>query len=70
MVHYRWFEKEVTCISGRIPFPKIAAKMEMDVNASNVLTDFEGPKEYSLLGALLESPAWHTRSKTVATSKS
>jgi hypothetical protein len=35
----------VTCISGNMPFPKIAAIMEMAVKALKALDDFLGSKE-------------------------
>lgn len=38
-------EAVVTCISGRIPFPKIAAIMEMEVKALNSFAEFEDSKE-------------------------
>lgn len=36
---------EVTCISGSIPFPKMAAIMEIEVKALKILADFEDSKE-------------------------
>lgn len=36
---------EVTCISGSIPFPKMAAIMEIEVKALKTLADFEDSKE-------------------------
>jgi hypothetical protein len=38
----QWF---LTCISGNMPFPKIAAIMEMAVKALKALDDFLGSKE-------------------------
>jgi len=39
------YELKFTCISGSIPFPKIAAIMEMEVNALKTLADSEDSKE-------------------------
>lgn len=36
---------EITCISGRIPFPKMAAIMEIEVKALKTLADSEVSKE-------------------------
>ena len=51
------FTTYYTCISGRIPFPKIAAMIEMDVKALKTLPESEGSSEYSRLGACLDKPA-------------
>ena len=39
-----------------MPFPNIAAIMEMEVKALKTLSDVEESKEYSLSGAFLEVP--------------
>ena len=57
MICYDCFSPYFTCISGKIPFPKIAAMIEMDVKALNTLPESEGSSEYSRLGACLDKPS-------------
>lgn len=52
-----YVEPVITCISGSIPFPKMAARMDMEVNALKTLVNFEDSMEYSLGGASFDVPA-------------
>jgi len=46
----------LTCISGKIPFPKIAAMIEIDVKALKTFPESECSREYSRLGAFFDKP--------------
>ena len=51
------YQLQFTCISGSIPFPKMAAIMEIEVNALKTLADPDDSKEQSLEGAFFDRPA-------------